>query len=159
MTNDLKERFKATMSQYPAGVVIVTTAGAAGLQGFTATSFSSLSLDPPSVLVCLARSALCYEAFVQSSHFVVNLIDAADADLATVFARRGADKFGSAPYRLTEHGVPVLEDCAAFVECRTSSHFVVGDHAVLVGTVAHTEARQDREVLVHYRRQFGRVTL
>ncbi len=157
---ELQDRFKATMASYPSGVVVVTTVDAEGRpQGFTATSFTSLSLEPPSVLVCLANKAFCYDAFVRSSHFVVNFIDADESALATAFARAGTDKFSQARFHLGEQGVPVLGDAVATVHCQTHTHFVVGDHAVLVGQVQDSSVHVERDVLVHYRRQFGRVNL
>jgi flavin reductase ActVB len=156
----LQEQFKATMACYPAGVVVVTTIDSQGrFQGFTATSFCSLSLDPPSILVCLANSALCYRDFINSQHFVVHFVDALQVDTALTFARRGADKFGAVAVRKSSNGVPVLQNCVAFLECETGGHFVSGDHAILVGNVRSATLDHERDVLVHYRRKFGRVSL
>ncbi len=157
---DLKQHFKATMAHYPSGVVIITTRDAEGVaHGFTATSFSSLSMDPPSILVCLASSAFCYDAFIRARHFVVNFVDARHDELALQFSRRGADKFGGVATRMTGNDVPVLDDAVAFIECEAADHLVSGDHTILVGNVLAAQAAADRDVLVHYRRQFGRVSL
>ncbi|HZU62066.1 MAG TPA: flavin reductase family protein [Novosphingobium sp.] len=155
---ELQARFRATMAHYPAGVVIVTTRDGHGrLQGFTATSFSSLSLAPPSILVCLAHAAFCYEAFVTSRHFAINFVGAGHDGLALRFARRGEDKFAGVPVRLTEQGVPLLCEAAATLECATDSHVVSGDHAILVGNVLDAAIAEGSDVLVHYQRRFGHV--
>lgn len=156
--NELADSFKETMACYPAGVVIVTTIDSAGLPvGFTATSFSSLSLDPPSICVCLASNAFSYEAFINCSNFVVNFVDADRADVARTFAKRGADKFIGIDIVKTKTGVPVLEDSIAFIECENGGHFVSGDHSILVGNVQSTQINKDKDVLIYSRRQFGRI--
>jgi len=156
--SDLQTRFKATMAHYPAGVVIVTTRDAQGApQGFTATSFSSLSMDPPSVLVCLANSAFCYDAFVNARHFAINFVGAGHDDLAMRFARRGEDKFGGLPMLTSDSGVPVLRDAAAYIECESNQHLVSGDHAILIGNVANAHVDPAHDVLVYCQRRFGSV--
>ena len=155
---DVRQQFRSAMAHYPSGVVIVTTIDSAGSpQGFTATSFSSLSMEPPSVLVCLANSAFCYEAFVTSRHFAINFVDAGQDALALRFASRGADKFGGVAMRRTASGAPVLEAAAAYLECESDGHFLSGDHAILIGNVLAAGVESERDVLVHYQRRFGRV--
>ncbi|WP_137130934.1 flavin reductase family protein [Rhizobium sp. FY34] len=158
--DDLIQSFKATMARYPAGVVVVTTTDEEGrAYGFTATSFSSLSLKPPSIIVCLANTAYCYNAFVNSRHFAVHFIDAEDSALAMGFASKGIDKFSGVKVDLSAEGVPLLKDSVAVLECGAGGHFVSGDHAILIGNVLRTKVSDDRDVLVHYRRQFGKVSM
>ena len=88
------EIFKLAMSRFPSGVTIVTTINKEGEKcGFTASAFSSLSMSPPLVLVCLANSADCYDYFVTGSHFAVNIIGKEHEELAFKFATKGIEKF------------------------------------------------------------------
>lgn len=159
-TDHLKNAFKAVMSHYPSGVVVVTTVDAkGGRHGFTATSFSSLSMDPPSVFVCLANTAGCYDAFVTAHHFAINLLGADDEGLARQFASRGIDKFADVDISLNAHEVPLLRSAAGHIECQAKQPVISGDHTILIGTVLAAGIPREREALVHYRRQFGHVRL
>lgn len=160
INDSMHDRFKNAMAGYPAGVVVATTLDVQGdPQGFTATSFSSLSLDPPTVLVCLARSARCHPHFVKASHFVINILGAADAVLALQFANSKADKWRGVDTWRTGQGVPVLAAAAAHIECVAQPPVDSGDHTILIGRVIDVQTDARREALVHYRRTFGRVLI
>ena len=108
------DRFRDAMATFPTGVTITTTIDADGRWwGFTASSFCSLSADPPLVLVCLAKSAECHSAFMTGTSFAVHIVQSDQADLAKVFATRGADKFAASPFELSTRGLPVMTKAAA----------------------------------------------
>src|SRR5262249_51780727 len=152
------DRFRAALAEFPAGVTIVTTTDAAGHpRGFTATSFSSLSARPPLVLVSLAATAECFEAFTGDVCFAIAFLDRSHAELASVFATRGADKFAGAAFELSPRHPPRLRDALVHLECRLTAAHPGGDHSILVGEVLDA-AHREGEPLVYHRRGFCSVT-
>jgi len=142
--------FRAAMSRWASGVAVVTTRDAAGrCHGFTATSFTSVSLDPPMVLVCLDRAASCAEAFAVATTYAVHILHGGQEALARRFARKGDDKFEGLPVRM--FGAPVLPDALAMLECRVSDRFAAGDHTILLGLVRRAESFGGTPLLYHDR--------
>ncbi|MGW1506166.1 flavin reductase family protein [Streptomyces mirabilis] len=151
---ELATRFREAMASYPSGVTIVTTTDDQGAwRGFTATSFCSLSVAPPLVLVCLARTAQCHAAFEKADSWVVQVVPHRRADLATRFATRGADKFGRDDFTANAAGHPVLKEAAAVMECEAHVRHDVADHTILVGRVLDVQEREDAPA-VYFRRGF-----
>ncbi|MFJ7276760.1 flavin reductase family protein [Kitasatospora sp. NPDC098663] len=149
--------FRSALASFPSGVTIVTTRGATGtLHGFTASSFASLSLDPPLVLVCLDRRADCFPVFMAAERFVVNVVTPAQAELAMKFATKGADKFAHAGFEFDEERHPSLPDAAAVLHCELHQVVPGGDHVILIGRVR--EARTGGgEPVMWYRGGFLRL--
>jgi flavin reductase ActVB len=128
--------FREVMATFPSGATIVTTVDPADRWwGFTATSFCSVSIDPPLVLFCLARSAQCHPAFQRATRWAVHIVGRDHAELAMRFADRGADKFAGAGFVSGTRGVPVLPDVCAILECSRHAQYPGGDHTILVGRV------------------------
>jgi flavin reductase ActVB len=152
-TLGLQQGFREAMAGFPSGVTIVTTEHAGSPWGFTASSFCSVSLDPPMVLVCLARSAQCRDAFQDATYWTVNIAAERHADVAMRFASRGADKFGPGGFTRQPTG-PVLDDAVATLTCRAHSIQEAGDHLILLGEVMEVAASQ-RAPLVYHRRTFS----
>lgn len=155
-TLDLTE-FKAAMARFPSGVTVVITRDPNGQAfGFTASAFSSLSLQPPLILVCLDKGADSHPAFRGAGMFTVSVLEASQLDTAMKFATRGADKFGGVSvFDGAVSGMPLIEGATVHLECRTHEHLEGGDHTIIVGEVL-TAASTDLEPLVHYNRHFGR---
>lgn len=146
--------FREAMSSFPSGVTIVTTADAAGRWwGFTATSFCSVSLDPPLVLVCLACTAECASVFQTAQRWVVHIIHPEHAELALRFATRGADKFTDAGFVANENGLPVLPGASVTLDCVVHARYPGGDHTILVGAVEGVRLGTDPPA-VYFRRAF-----
>lgn len=132
------ERFKQAMGSFPSGVTIVTTLCEDNQRtGFTASAFSSLSLSPPLILVCLACNAECYERFKNEKQFAVNIIGPEYEELAYKFATKGVDKFGGEEFVVGESGLPILPDSPVSLECSTKNVYPGGDHIILVGQVQY----------------------
>ena len=154
MIGELAHRFRDAMATFPSGVTIMTTADRAGRPwGFTASSFCSLSLDPPLVLVCLAKSAMCHPAFQQSDDWTIQIIAAHHLDLATRFATRGGDKFAGGEFGSDERGVPGLSDAPVRLTCSAHARYDGGDHSILVARVRDMALR-DEDPLLYFRRTF-----
>jgi flavin reductase ActVB len=143
------------MASFPSGVTIVTTADASGRWwGFTATSFCSVSMDPPLVLVCLARNAECYPAFAAADSWAIHVIHHEHTELATRFATRGADKFAGASFFGAESGVPVLDGAAVTLHCSLHARHPGGDHDILVGLVERVGMDTVAAPALYFRRAF-----
>lgn len=149
--------FRAAMSRLAAGVVVVTTREADGTpRGFTATSFCSLSLDPPLVLVCLAHTSSSFAAFDDCEEFAVSILGAEHTDVALRFATSGADKFPDGEHELTPSLLPVVAGALGRLDCRVHERHRAGDHTILIGRV--TDARPaPGEPLLYYDRAFRTV--
>ncbi|MEU6667466.1 flavin reductase family protein [Streptomyces sp. NPDC046727] len=148
--------FTRAMARVPAPVTIATTVDASGDRwGFTGSSFSSLSLRPPLVLICLDKNASTHQAFVTAERFLVNILAAEQSDVALRFARSGVDRFADGDMEPCEFGLPGLRDAAARVACTLHDVVDGGDHSILIGRVEATHTG-DRAPLVYSDRSFGR---
>ncbi|MEU6535254.1 flavin reductase family protein [Streptomyces sp. NPDC047000] len=125
------------MARFAAGVVVVTTLDDGGLpRGFTASSFCSVSLDPPLILVCLANSADSFAAFDSCGHFAVSVLGTEHRPQAVRFATKGADKFASGGLSRTPGGLPAVEGALVELDCETHARHPAGDHTILIGRVS-----------------------
>lgn len=149
--------FKEAMSRFPGGVVVATARDAAGKPwGFTASSFSSLSMEPPLILICLAKSAECYPVFLAAQAFAINMLSAGDDATAMTFSKRGADKFAAAHFDEDEYGSPLLPAAIATLTCQTFAIHDGGDHSILVGRVSSARLGPVVSPMVYLNRKFGR---
>jgi flavin reductase ActVB len=146
--------FRSALARFPSGVTIVTTRDDDGAPwGFTASAFSSLSLRPPLVLVCLDRSADCHPTFTGAQRFAVNILTPAHERLARRFATKGADKYGDAAFAGDDGAPPMLEGASAVLQCETEDAIDAGDHTILIGRVTDALVGEDDSV-VYYRGVF-----
>jgi flavin reductase (DIM6/NTAB) family NADH-FMN oxidoreductase RutF len=137
---DLRRAFGA----FATGVTIVTTRGENGeVFGFTANSFSSVSLDPPLVLVNIAKSAYGLKLFTDAPGFAVNILAENQRDLSNTFASRGADKFAGVKWSQGPTGSPLLEGVVAWFDCEYFEQVDAGDHIILIGKVLDYEYTTD----------------
>lgn len=131
-TRELRDAFGAFMT----GVTIVTTAREDGQPlGFTANSFSSVSLDPPLLLVSIAKTSSNYQTFSTTGHFAINILAEGQKDLSNTFARPSDDRFASVKWRLSENRNPLIDDVSAWFDCTTHAVIDAGDHALIIGRV------------------------
>jgi flavin reductase (DIM6/NTAB) family NADH-FMN oxidoreductase RutF len=128
--------FRAALGRFATGVTIVTARAADGhLIGLTASSFNSVSLEPPLVLWSLSKSAASMAAFSTGSHYAIHVLAASQRELAERFAARGTDRFAGLEPTANAHGVPLLGGCVAVFECFNRSRYEEGDHIIFVGEV------------------------
>ncbi|MEM8793264.1 MAG: flavin reductase family protein [Pseudomonadota bacterium] len=127
---------RRALGRFATGVTVVTAIDEKGEPvGFTANSFTSVSLDPPLLLVCLAHKAFSYRTFSQAESFAVNVLAADQEDMAMRFATRGADKFGGINWQPGGLGAPLLRECLAQFDCTMHQRMIAGDHDILMGRV------------------------
>jgi len=147
--------FREAMKRFASGVTIVTTIDADGeWKGFTASAFCSLSLEPPLVLVCQARTSSSHDAFMECDRFLVNILDRRHEELALRFAGSGGDKFtgaGFEPSRVND--LPALPDALATLGCEVRDRHDGGDHVIFVGSVYSCRVRSGAPML-HFDSRF-----
>lgn len=119
------------------GVTVVTALDQSSAPlGFTANSFASVSLDPPLVLVCLAKTSSNYNALIQASGFAVNILAEHQTDVSNTFARPVTDRFADLDWRTGPQGSPILGGVSAWFDCTMHQCVDAGDHVILIGQVA-----------------------
>lgn len=132
--------FKDALGRYASGVTIITTLDPAGdAVGLTATSFASVSLDPPLVLFCLAHSANCFDAFERADAFAVNILAHGQDELSNRFASREGDKFKDASTKYGSLGSPYLDGALVCMDCSILNRHPGGDHVIYIGQVKQVE--------------------
>ena len=152
------QRFKEALASAPTSVVVVTTLDETGQpRGFTAGSFTSLSLTPPLVLVSLDCRAECHEAFARAERFAVSVLAPEQEALARLLATRGADKFSGGHFEQEPGGLPLARGAVAAFVCRTAERHAGGDHTILIGAVEDVALGQASKAMVHFRRGFHAV--
>jgi flavin reductase (DIM6/NTAB) family NADH-FMN oxidoreductase RutF len=153
-----RDLFVEIMASYPAGVAIVTTLEADGTpRGLTTTAVSSVSAEPPLLLVCVDLTSRTLPALRAGGRFVVNFLREGRSELARTFASKAEDKFAGVHWRRTASGMPVLEeDALAWAECVTVQELEPGDHVILLGQVEEGAGATDEAApLMYYRRSWG----
>lgn len=144
--------FKAAMSAFASGVTVVTAKDADGRpHGFTASAFCSVSLEPPLVSVCVARSARCHGVFAGCEEFAVSVLGTGQARIATHFASKAEDKFAGMPLRETGTGQVVVDGALAVLDCRVRERHTAGDHTILIGLVRVVENGRGTPLVFHNR--------
>ena len=128
--------FRRALGSFPTGIAVVATTEADGTpRGFTANSFTSVSLDPPLILVCIAKTASSCPVFSSAEYFSVNVLADHQADVSSLFATKLVDKFARAAWRRGATGSPLLDEVSAWFDCRRERLIEAGDHVILVGEV------------------------
>ncbi|MFB4426964.1 flavin reductase family protein [Streptomyces sp. QL37] len=156
MTSLDQRTFTQALAKVPSPVTVITTSAPsepARRWGFTASSFTSLSLDPPLVLVCLAKSAGSHQVFTSTEKFMVNVLAADQAHIASRFASRQADKFSGGDMEPCEADLPGLAAAAVRLSCSSYDVADGGDHSILIGRVEEVHIG-DQGSLVYYDRAF-----
>ena len=153
-----RETFAEIMASFPSGVAIVTTLDEDGVpRGLTTSAVSSVSAEPPRLLVCVDVTSRTLPALRAGGRVLVNFMRAGTAELCRLFASKSEHKFESVAWRPTENGMPLLyEDALAWAECVTVQEIEAGDHVVLLGQMEAGEPpREGEQPLVYYRRVWG----
>src|SRR5664279_5709735 len=131
--------FRATGGAFATGVTVVTTSGEEHAYGMTANAFSSVSLDPPLVLVCVIVNSEGSQHIQRNSCFAVNILEAGQEPLSRYFASRdrprGRDAFRDVSHRVGASGSPIIDGVAAYLDCRLHASQPAGDHEIFIGEV------------------------
>ncbi|HYM62319.1 MAG TPA: flavin reductase family protein [Thermoanaerobaculia bacterium] len=127
--------FRRAMSQFASGITIVTVEHEGTLYGMTVSSFASVSLRPPLVLVCIETQLKTHSAIIGAGSFGVSILGHGQEALSTRFATRTDDRFAGLELRRGELGTPLLAKALATIECRLHAQLPGGDHSIFVGEV------------------------
>jgi flavin reductase (DIM6/NTAB) family NADH-FMN oxidoreductase RutF len=148
--------FRNALSQFATGVTVITTRLTDGsFLGLTASSFNSVSLNPPLVLWSLAQGASSLPVFTGNSHYVINVLAADQAALAERFSRRVENRFDGVDFSLSRTGLPILAGAAAWFECHNRSRYPEGDHVIFVGEVECCDMQPQPALVFHGGRFVG----
>lgn len=150
---DTVRAYRDALGCYGTGVTVVTTATPRGPLAMTANSFASVSLDPPLVLWCPAKSSRRHAAFAAAGTYAIHVMSETQQDLAIHFARSG-DAFDGIAWRAGAGGLPILPDCLARFDCRQVALHDGGDHSIVLGRVTHVTHRPGQG-LMFKRGQYG----
>ena len=145
------------LGHFVSGIVVVTAAGNEGPLGFTCQSFTSLSLDPPLILFCVAHTSSTWPRIEEAGTFAVNILGEDHEELSNLFAKKGADRFSQTPWRVGVSGAPVLEDAIAYLDCRFEAEYPGGDHKIIVGRVLDLDMREGSRPLLFYKGGYERM--
>jgi len=148
--------FRRACGRFSTGVAIASVLDAQGTpHGLTVSSFTSASLEPPLILICLGHRVSVIDAFRASAHFGINVLAENQRDLAERFSRKGQDRFDALNWRRGETGVPILAGVLAAIECAVRQRFTAGDHDVFVGEMVGARVAGGAPLIhfaSHYRR-------
>lgn len=146
------------MGLFATGVTIVTTYDADDKPiGLTANSFTSVSLDPPLLLVCIAKTAGSLRCFEVNERFAINVLQIGQQPASDRFARRGEDRFADTQWEPGEFGSPVLKNSLTSFECKRFEIYEGGDHIILVGEVLKAQFEPRRDPLLYFRGKYRRL--
>jgi len=148
LTTIEQHHFRRVCSKYATGITILTVLDSIGApHGMTVNSFTSVSLSPPLILVCIDRQTPILSHFKPGTRFGVNVLHEEQKDLSTWFARSGHDRFSGMEWSAGETGVPVLPGMLATLECEVTQMIEAGDHVVVIGAALHATWREGQPLV------------
>ncbi len=147
------------LGKFLTGVTVVTTLDQHDVPvGFTANSFTSVSLDPPLVLVCIAQSAGLASVFRRANAFAINILSTEQEAISNNFARKDEDRFADIDWKAKQTGSPIIKGSAAWLDCNMHEKIVAGDHIILIGRIIGAE-KSTRHPLGYYQGQYCAIDL
>ena len=152
--------FKNALKLWASGVTVVTSKTEKnGLKGMTATSFTSVSLDPPQILVCINKTADTGDAVLEGKSFAINILKADQQDISNQFAGSTSQeqRFANVNWHEGETGSPVIDDALASIECTVVQQVLAGTHWVIIGEVQSVSCRTG-EPLLYYNSAYRELT-
>jgi flavin reductase (DIM6/NTAB) family NADH-FMN oxidoreductase RutF len=133
---------RRTMGRFATGVAVITTFADGEPHGMTVNSLTSVSLQPPLLLVCFTHGARSAEAVTAAGRFVVNVLSQRQQAVALRFAEQGEDHFAGLALEYGDHAVPVIPNALAHLECDVDRVIEAGDHVIVLGAVLEVCARE-----------------
>ena len=153
-SDDTRRQLRQAFGSFATGVTVVTARDQEGRPiGFTANSFTSVSLDPPLLLVCLAKTSSNLEHFSRASRFAVNILGETQKEISNRFASRVEDRFAETAWHEGRENTPLIDGAVAWFDCRTDNLVDAGDHIILIGLITefdHSEQRPLAYLRGHY---------
>lgn len=150
------EEYRQALRRFASGLTVITVAEGDRFHGMTATSFASVSLEPPLILVSLVKSSHTRELVLAAGAFAVNVLAENQEDIARGFSRAGHKPFENTPHLAARNGGAILEGVLAWLECRVYKTVDAGDHDIVIGEVLDSEVN-DGAPLVYFNRAYRRL--
>ena len=142
--------FRSVLGHFASGIVIVTSGLNDQPIGLTAQSFTSLSLDPPLVLFCPAKTSTTWPKVRQTGKFCVNVLGEHQQETCQQFAVSGGNKFGGVEWAWNDDGLPVIDGCIAYIDCTLHQVHDAGDHEIAIGAVNDLRVGEPARPLLFY---------
>lgn len=146
--------FKHAAGKFPTGVCIITTLYQNQPFGFTANSFTSVSLSPSLISFCLDKKAFSLKAFEHSEYFIVNILAENQFAVANKFARSGVEKFVGTDYAVNNRQIPIISDSISYLECKNYKNIDCGDHIIFIGLVEKVSIDDSKKPLLYYGKEY-----
>ncbi|MGC4939009.1 flavin reductase family protein [Kribbella sp. DT2] len=150
--------FRTALSRFASGITIMSTVQGGVAHAMTASAFTSVSLEPPLVLVCVDRGVRMHEAVLAGGEWAVSVLPAGEQAIAERFAKSGRDLYsqfdGVETVPGPKTGCPLVAGAPAWLECRTWATYAGGDHTIVVGEVLSLSAADDPSALIYYAGQY-----
>jgi flavin reductase (DIM6/NTAB) family NADH-FMN oxidoreductase RutF len=144
------DQFRRACGRFATGITIASVLDSSGTpHGLTVNSFSSVSLDPPLILICLGHAVTNIEDFRAARHFGISVLSQDQREISDHFARKGHDRFTGTPWHAGKTGVPLLDRAIAEIECEVRHRFTTGDHDIVVGEMVAAHVHEG-EPLIYY---------
>ncbi|MEQ1858118.1 MAG: flavin reductase family protein [Longimicrobiales bacterium] len=142
---------RSVMASYPTGVTVVATRDAAGAPlGLTVNAFTSVSLEPPLVLICIGRASASHDLLLAAGTFAVSMLSEAQAELARRFSRQPSEgRFEGVAWWQAPSGNPILEGATAWIDCSIENVVQAGDHTVILGRARACGSTDTPALLFH----------
>ena len=150
---------RTVLGHFATGVTVITAMDGEEPVGMAANSFTSVSLDPPLVLFCVARTSTTWPRIEKARKFAVNILGEHQEELSRLFATKGADRFGQTDWHIGVGGSPVLHDTIAYLDCEFWAEYDGGDHIIVVGRVLDLGTPHDAPPLLFFRGRYGRLVI
>jgi len=156
LDSDQQSGLKQAMRVYPQGVTVATTGSSEGPRGITVSSFTSVSLDPPLVLVSISKSSALHDLFRKADNYAINFLADDQKSVSDMFAGRtkAKDRFERIGFTKGVTGSPIIEGVRAVIECRGWRVYEGGDHSILIGEVVSAKVLNHKRPLVYYSQQY-----
>ena len=151
--------FRRVLGQFATGVTVITAMDGEEPAGVVANSFTSVSLDPPLVLFCVARTSSTWPRIERARRFAVNILGEHQEETSRLFATRDVDRFASVEWHVGVGGSPVLEDCLAYLDCEFWAEYDGGDHIIVVGRVLDLGVPREAGPLLFFQGKYARLAV
>lgn len=148
------DTFRRVLGHFPTGVAVVTADTPKGPVGMACNSLTSVSLSPPLIALCPARSSETWPLIRDTGKFLINVMASPHEEVTRRFAKKDVDRFDGVAVHTRKHGIG-LDEAVAWIECRIEAEHDAGDHTIVIGRVLHLDADPDPDPLVFFRGQYG----
>jgi len=147
--------YRTVLGHFATGIALVTAMDGAEPVGMACNSFTSVSLEPPLVLFCAAKSSSTWPRIQAAGKWAANILSEDGEEISRLFAQKGADRFAHIAYTIGRTGAPIVDTALAFVDCETVAEHDAGDHLIVVGRVVELGYAAEGKPLLFYRGGYG----